>query len=360
MSSEEFEQKVPLTDKHVMLDFVVDKGQEPLRIDKFIIMRMMGGTRNKIQQAIDDECVLVNGKPIKSNYRVKPQDHIVAYSYRDNYYTDILPENIPLNVVYEDDILMVINKPAQMVVHPGVGNFTGTIVNAAMYHFQKQNHDTENLPRVGLVHRIDKNTTGLLLLAKNEAAVNELSKQFKAHTVQRKYIALVWGDVKENEGTIDTYIARHEHERKMFAPYRESEGIGKHAVTHYRVLERFNYVTLVECVLETGRTHQIRVHMKYIGHPLFGDVLYGGNKILKGTIYSKYKTFVENCFAILPRQALHAKTLGFIHPSSGEHLFFDSEIPEDLTHVISKWRTYVKAKHLDEDLLQPGDEITMD
>jgi 23S rRNA pseudouridine1911/1915/1917 synthase len=332
-------------DKHVMLDFVVDKGQEPIRIDKFIIMRMMGGTRSKIQQAIDDECILVNGQPIKSNYRVRPEDHIIAYTYRDNFYADVIPEDIPLNIVYEDDQLMVINKPSNMVVHPGVGNFSGTVVNAAMFHFQKSQENVDQLPRVGLVHRIDKNTSGLLLLGKNEEAIHMLSKQFKAHTVQRKYIALVWGDVEAEEGVIDTYIARHERDRKIFAPYKEADQVGKHAITHYRVLERFNYVTLVECSLQTGRTHQIRVHMKHIGHTLFSDASYGGNRILKGTIFAKYKQFVENCFAILPRQALHAKTLGFIHPTSGEELFFDSEIPEDFQKVLDKWRTYAKAKN---------------
>lgn len=333
------------TYKHVMLDFYVDPGQEPLRIDKFIILKMQGGTRNKIQRAIDDEAILVNEQPTRSNYRVKPGDHIIAYSYKDNFYADLVPENIPLNIVFEDDQIMVINKEAGMVVHPGVGNFSGTVVNAAMHHFMQQNNTiAAEQTRVGLVHRIDKNTTGLLLLGKNEASVNALAKQFKAHTVQRKYIALVWGNVEEDEGTVDTFIARHERERKLFAAYPESDGIGKRAITHYKVLERFNYVTLIECVLETGRTHQIRVHMKYIGHTLFSDGVYGGNKILKGTVYAKYKQFVENCFAILPRQALHAKTLGFVHPTSGETMFFDSEIPEDMQIVIQKWRTYTKAR----------------
>ncbi len=243
-----------------------------------------------------------------------------------------------------------------MVVHPGVGNFSGTLVNAAMYHFQEQQNSASELPRVGLVHRIDKNTTGLLLLGKTEEAVIGLSKQFKEHTVQRKYVALVWGDVVEEKGTIESYIARHERDRKIFAAYKESDGVGKHAITHYRVLERFNYVTLVECVLETGRTHQIRVHMKSIGHTLFSDLPYGGNKVLKGTIFTKYKQFVENCFAMLPRQALHAKTLGFIHPRTGESMFFDSEMPEDFTKVLAKWRVYAKAKHLDEDIESTTEE----
>lgn len=333
------------TYRHAMLDFYVDAGQEPLRVDKFIISKMMGGTRNKIQRAIDDHAILVNQQPTRSNYRVKPGDHIIAYSYKDNFYADLVPEDIPLNIVYEDDQILVINKEAGMVVHPGVGNFSGTVVNAVMHYFMQQdNTQAAEQTRVGLVHRIDKNTTGLLLLGKNEDAVAALAKQFKAHTVQRKYIALVWGNVEEDEGTVSTYIARHERERKLFAAYPESDGKGKHAVTHYKVLERFNYVTLIECVLETGRTHQIRVHMKHIGHTLFSDAVYGGARILKGTVYAKYKQFVENCFAILPRQALHAKTLGFIHPTTGEHLFFDSEIPEDMQTVIQKWRTYTKAR----------------
>jgi 23S rRNA pseudouridine1911/1915/1917 synthase len=344
--------------KHVMLDFVVDKGQEPIRIDKFIITKMLGGTRSKIQQAIDDACVLVNGKTIKSNYRVRPDDHIVAYSYRDNYYAEILPENIPLKVVYEDDHILVINKPPNMVVHPGVGNFSGTVVNAAMYHFQQQTGvDTDNLPRVGLVHRIDKNTSGLLLLGKTEDAIVELSKQFKAHTVQRKYVALVWGDMEKDEGTINTFIARHENDRKIFAAYKEADAKGKHAITHYRVLERFNYVTLVECRLETGRTHQIRVHMKHIGHTLFSDAPYGGVRILKGTVYAKYKQFVENCFAIIPRQALHAKTLGFTHPATGEEMFFDSDLPRDFRAVLDKWRTYIQARPTTSDRLDSSEHI---
>ncbi len=323
--------------------FVADKGQEPYRIDKFLMNRIEGATRNKLQQAINTGMVLVNDKQVKQNYKVKAFDKIVVYSDMSPETTDIVPEQMDLNIVYEDDSLMIINKPAGMVVHPGSGNYSGTLLNGIAYYLQQKNPEiTENtLPRFGLVHRIDKNTSGLLVLAKTDKAMRGLAKQFFDHTVQRQYIALVWGEVEKDAGTIIAHVGRNLRFRKLFAAYPEGDH-GKEAITHYKVLERLNYVTLVECRLETGRTHQIRVHMKHIGHPLFNDDFYGGDKIVKGTIYSKYKQFVDNCFAICPRQALHAKTLGFIHPVTGNEMFFESELAEDMKAVIEKWRNYVK------------------
>lgn len=325
--------------------WLIDKGQEPMRIDKWVQQRLEGASRNKIQKGIEAGFLTVNGKIEKSNYKVKPGDEIVLLSLVNTEQTDIKPENIPLNVVYEDEAILVINKPANMVVHPGVGNYSGTLLNGVAYHLLQQKPDLneEDLPRYGLVHRIDKNTTGLLVLAKTSDAAAHLAKQFFNHTVSRKYVALVWGDLEAEEGTIEAHIARHQRFRKMFDAYPDGDH-GKHAITHYRVLERFHYVTLVECVLETGRTHQIRVHMKHIGHTLFNDWEYGGDKILKGTIYSKYKQFVDNCFEICPRCALHAKTLGFVHPVTKKELFFESPLPNDMAQVIEKWRGYVKAK----------------
>ncbi|MCX6206103.1 MAG: RluA family pseudouridine synthase [Bacteroidetes bacterium] len=326
--------------------FKVDKGQEPLRIDKFAKMHLEGATRNKVQNGIEAGFLTVNGKTVKSNYKVRPGDEIVFLSYINPEHTELKLENIPLDIVYEDADLMVINKPSNMVVHPGVGNFSGTLLNGVAYYLKQQNPnlDEDTLPRFGLVHRIDKNTTGLIVLAKTGHAAAALAKQFFNHTVSRKYVALVWGDVTENEGTIVGHIARHKQYRKMFDVYPDGE-IGKHAITHYRVLERFNYVTLVECILETGRTHQIRVHMKHIGHTLFNDFEYGGDKILKGTIYTKYKQFVDNCFEVCGRCALHAKTLGFIHPTTGKEILFESALPNDMTAVIEKWRNYLGNKN---------------
>jgi 23S rRNA pseudouridine1911/1915/1917 synthase len=324
--------------------FNIDKGQEPYRIDKFLMNRIEGATRNKLQQAINSGMVLVNNKEVRQNYKVKPYDQIVVYSDLSPETTEIVPENIPLNIFYEDEDILIINKPAGMVVHPGSGNYDGTLLNGVAYHLQETNPSVseETLPRFGLVHRIDKNTSGLLVLAKNEKTMRHLAKQFFDHTVKRQYIALVWGDVQQDEGTIVAHVGRHLRYRKLFEAYPEGDH-GKEAITHYKVLERFNYVTLVQCVLETGRTHQIRVHMKHIGHPLFNDDFYGGDKIVKGTIFSKYKQFVDNCFAICPRQALHAKTLGFVHPSTEQEIFFDTELPEDIKQVIEKWRNYVKT-----------------
>jgi len=319
--------------------FEVDKGQAPLRIDKFLYTKIANASRNRIQQAAKAGNILANNRVVKSNYKVRPLDVItivLAYPPRD---TEIHPEEIPVDILYEDSDILIINKEAGMVVHPGPGNFTGTLLNALVYHFlnSPENEIPDAIPY--LAHRIDKNTTGLLLIAKNELAQSKLAKQFFDHTIDRKYIALVWGDLKEDEGTITGNIARSLRDRTVMAVYKDKE-IGRHAVTHYRVLERFGYVTLAECTLETGRTHQIRVHFKYIGHPLFNDEKYGGDQILKGTTFTKYKQFIQNCFKILPRQALHAKSLSFIHPSSGERMQFDSKLPEDFQQLVEKWRKY--------------------
>jgi 23S rRNA pseudouridine1911/1915/1917 synthase len=324
--------------------FTIDKGQEPFRIDKFLMNRLEGATRNKLQRAINTGLVLVNNKEVKQNYKVKPFDQIVIYSDLSPESTEIVPEKIPLNIVFEDDDIIIVNKPAGMVVHPGSGNYNGTLLNGiAWYLQQKSPNITEDiLPRFGLVHRIDKNTSGLLVLAKNDKAMRHLAKQFYDHTVKRKYMALVWGDIQNDSGTVIANVGRNLRYRKLFEAYPDGDH-GKEAITHYSVLERFNYVTLVQCILETGRTHQIRVHMKHIGHPLFNDDFYGGDKIVKGTIFSKYKQFVDNCFMVCQRQALHAKTLGFIHPGTGEEVFFETELPKDISEVIEKWRGYVKT-----------------
>lgn len=329
------------------LTIVCAKGQEPLRIDKFLMNRIEGATRNKIQQAIESERVLVNEHPIKSNYKVRPDDKIVIYETYLPDTTEIVPENIPFKIVYEDEDVMVINKDPGMVVHPGSGNRGGTLVNAVAWHLKQQNPniDESGLSRFGLVHRIDKNTSGLLVMAKTSKAMTHLAKQFFDHTVHRRYVALVWGDFEKDEGTIVAHVGRHQRFRKLFTAYPEGE-YGKEAITHYKVLEKFNYVTMVECRLETGRTHQIRVHMQYIGHPLFNDETYGGDKIVKGTVFTKYKQFVDNCFAICPRHALHAQQLGFIHPVTKKEMFFESELPEDMNTVIEKWRKYSLSRNI--------------
>ena len=321
------------------MNMVVDKGQVPLRIDKFLMQRLEGATRNKIQQAVVEERVLVNDEPVKNNYKVRPGDNLLVYQYNAPDNNEIVPQDIPLDIIYEDDDLFIVNKPVGMVVHPGSGNRDGTLLNAVAWHLQKQNPDVKesDMQRYGMVHRIDKNTSGLLVLAKTQHAVTHLSKQFYNHTVHRRYIALVWGNFDEKEGTITGHVGRHQRHRKLFTVYPEGEH-GKHAITHYKVLEEYNYVTLVECRLETGRTHQIRVHMQYKGHPLFADDFYGGDKIVKGTIYTKYKQFVDNCFKLCPRQALHARELGFVHPTTGEEMLFESPIPDDMQSVIDKWR----------------------
>lgn len=329
--------------------FVIAKGEEPKRIDKWLQSRIEHATRNKIQQAIETGLLSVNGKTVKSNYKIKPDDEVVLLSAETEETTEVLPENLSLDIVYEDEAVLVINKPPFMVVHPGVGNYSGTLLNGVAFHLQQQNPDLNEsiLPRFGMVHRIDKNTTGLILIAKTQDAAAHLAKQFFDRTVDRKYVAVVWGDVIADTGTIEANIARHQRFRKQFTVYPDGD-TGKHAITHYKVLERMNYVTVVECRLETGRTHQIRVHMKSIGHTLFNDWEYGGNHILKGTVYTKYKQFVENCFKICPRCALHAKTLGFQHPVTGEKMFFDSDLPQDMQQLIGKWQKYVQIKPLTE------------
>ncbi|MDI1317018.1 RluA family pseudouridine synthase [Flavobacterium sp.] len=325
---------------------VADKGQSLLRVDKFLMQLMANATRNKIQKAAEEGNIWVNDVPVKSNYRVKPMDVVRVMLLHPPFENHIYPEDIPLDIVFEDEALLLINKPPGLVVHPGHGNYTGTLVNALAFHF-------ENLPmnsseRPGLVHRIDKNTSGLLVVAKTEQAMTHLAKQFEDKTSEREYIALVWGNVKADEGTIEGNIARHVKDRMQMAVFPEGE-IGKHAVTHYKVLERFGYVTLVSCKLETGRTHQIRVHMKYIGHTLFNDERYGGDLILKGTTFTKYKQFIDNCFKVLPRQALHAKTLGFTHPITKQFMQFNTELPQDMQECIEKWRNYSKSNASEED-----------
>ncbi len=328
------------------LAVVCAKGQEPVRIDKFLMNRIEGATRNKIQQAIEAQRVLVNEQIIKSNYKVKPGDSIIIYDTYVPESTEIIPENIPFTIVYEDEDVLVINKEAGMVVHPGSGNPGGTLVNAVAFYLQQKDPGINEalLNRFGLVHRIDKNTTGLLVMAKTPKAMTHLAKQFFDHTVHRRYVALAWGNFEENEGTINAHVGRHQRFRKLFTAYPDGE-YGKDAITHYKVLENFNYVTLIECRLETGRTHQIRVHLQMIGHPLFNDDLYGGNRIVKGTVFTKYKQFVENCFAICPRHALHAQQLGFVHPTTKKQMHFESELPADMKAVIEKWRKYSVSRN---------------
>ncbi len=318
----------------------VDKGQSLLRIDKFLMVRIENASRSKIQNAIEQGNVLVNGQSVKSSYKIKPFDDIsivLPHPPRD---TEVYPEDIPIHIVYEDDDVVLVNKAAGMVVHPGYGNWSGTLVNALTYHFKQLPQLPGNDGRPGLVHRIDKDTSGLLVISKNEKSMASLAKQFFDHSIQRKYIALVWGDLLEN-GTVKGYIGRSAKDRKVMDIYDDPEK-GKWSVTHYRILKRYNYVTLIECELETGRTHQIRAHMKSIGHPLFNDAAYGGDKIRKGTIFAKYKHFVENCFDIISRQALHAQSLGFRHPSTKENVFFETELPDDFKKVLEKWASYIE------------------
>jgi 23S rRNA pseudouridine1911/1915/1917 synthase len=321
--------------------FVVDKGQEMVRIDKFLMDKIANTSRNKIQIAAKNGNILVNKKEIKSNYKVKPSDEISVvfpYPVRE---IELIPQDIPLDIVYEDDHLIVINKPSNMVVHPGYGNYKGTLVNALVFHF-------DNLPirndefygRPGLVHRLDKHTTGIMVVAKTESALTNLALQFYNRTTDRRYHALVWGNIEQDTGTIIGNIGRSLKNRKMMTVFPDGD-FGKHAVTHYTVLQRFGLVTLVECKLETGRTHQIRAHMKYLGHPLFNDIEYGGDQIVKGTTSTKYKQFIDNCFQLIPGQALHAKTLGFDHPETGQRLFFDSELPKGYQDLLLKWNNYI-------------------
>lgn len=319
---------------------VVDPGQTPVRIDKFLSDRLKNASRSRLQAAADNGNILVNKVSVKSSYKVKPGDEISIVMDYPRHELKIIPEDIPLNIIYEDDSLIVINKPAGLVVHPGHGNYSGTLVNALAFHFKELPLFNSDDPRPGLVHRIDKNTSGLLVIAKTLEAKVNLSRQFFNKTTKRRYVALVWGEMEHDEGTIVGNIGRSPKNRQVFTVFPDGEH-GKHAVTHYKVIERLGYVTLVECRLETGRTHQIRVHMKHIGHPLFNDDNYGGDQILRGTTFTKYKQFVANCFQILPRQALHAQMLGFVHPETGEEMIFESELPEDLAAVIEKWRNYL-------------------
>ncbi len=350
-----FENKKPLLiEDSVETEFfeertiIVDKGQRPVRIDKYLMDRIENITRNRIQKAIQHGTILVDGKSVKASFKILPHQEIFLKIPRANIGDEIIPQNIPLDVRYEDDDLLVIYKPAGLVVHPGFGNFQGTLLNALAYYFKNNGEDlmekTENYyDRPWLIHRIDKDTTGLMVVAKSELAMNHLSKQFFNRTIHRRYLALVWGEPWDPQGTVIGNIARHQTNRMQMAVY-DDETIGKHAVTHYKVLERLYYVSLVECKLETGRTHQIRVHMKHIGHTLFNDARYGGDKVLKGTVFTKYKRFVDNCFEIIPHHALHAKELGFIHPRTGEKMFFECPPPESFTQCLNKWRTYVEGR----------------
>jgi len=319
---------------------VVDKGQDLVRVDKYLFDKLTNISRNRIQKAADAGYIMANEKPVKSNYRVKPMDVITVMLDRPYYDNEVLPEDIPLNIVYEDDTLMVVNKPAGMVVHPGHGNYTGTLINGVAWHMKDVPNWDMNDAHVGLVHRIDKDTSGLLVIAKTPDAKTHLGDQFFNKTTKRRYQALVWGNFEEDEGTVTGNIGRNPKDRMQMTVLPEGEG--KHAVTHYRVLERFGYVTLVECILETGRTHQIRVHMKHIGHVLFNDERYGGQEVLRGNRTTRYKQFINNCFEICPRQALHAMTLGFKHPVTGQDMYFTSELPDDMQALIDKWRNYFK------------------
>lgn len=321
---------------------VADKGQDLLRIDKFLLNRIENVSRNKIQQTAKAGNILVNGAEVKQNYKIKPNDVVtVVFSFPPRI-VEITPEDIPLNIVYEDKYIVIVNKQANLVVHPGHGNFDGTLLNALAFHFEKTGQKIENSYGY-LAHRIDKDTTGLLLITKDELSQAVMAKQFFNHTIERKYQALVWGDFDEDSGTITGHIGRSLKDRKVMSVFPDGK-FGKEAITHYRVLERFGYVTLVECQLETGRTHQIRAHMKHISHPLFNDNWYGGDRIVKGTSFTKYKQFIDNCFQILPRQGLHAKSLGFKHPHTGENMFFESELPDDISALIEKWRAYIQSR----------------
>jgi 23S rRNA pseudouridine1911/1915/1917 synthase len=341
---EEFIEQEEQDDLFEHYNITADPGQEPLRIDKFLLDRIPNTSRNKLQVAARNGNIVVNGNEVKPNYKVKPRDVIsivLPYPVRE---VELIPENIPLDILYEDDEVIVLNKQAGLVVHPGYGNYTGTLVNALIYHF-------ENLPqkpddfygRPGLVHRLDKNTSGIMIVAKTETALTNLAKQFYDRTTHREYYAVVWGDFEEDQGTITGHIGRSLKNRKVMSVFPDGD-YGKHAVTHYEVLERFNYVTLIKCKLETGRTHQIRAHFRHIKHPLFNDIEYEGDKILKGTTFTKYKQFITNCFSAIPRHALHAKSLGFHHPKTGEWMQFNSELPSDMEDLLERWRNY--AKHV--------------
>ena len=324
---------------------IADKGQDPLRVDKFLLNRLEGTSRNKLQQAAIQGYIHVNGVKVKSNYKVKAHDVVSVMFTKPPRELELIPEDIPLNIIFEDEDLLVLNKEAGMVVHPGFGNYTGTLVNALVYHFKNLPLNGDDATRPGLVHRIDKNTTGLMVIAKTDKALQSLSKQFFDRTIDRRYNALVWGELDQEQGSIEGHIGRSLKNRKVMSVFPDGD-FGKHAKTHYKVIERFGYISLVECKLETGRTHQIRVHFQHIKHPLFNDFEYGGDKILKGTTFSKYKQFVENCFKIISRQSLHAKSLAFSHPRTGEWMEFQSDLPDDMTEGISKWRKYAVHKQI--------------
>ena len=330
-------------DLHEHYRFVADKGQQPLRVDKFLMNRIEHATRNKIQKAAKDGHIYVNDQSVKSNYKVKGKDIVrVLFTHPPHEFL-LVPQEIPIDIVYEDDSVVIVNKPAGMVVHPGHGNYQDTLINGLIFHFEHLPENQNNRP--GLVHRIDKDTSGLLVIAKTEQAMTHLAQQFFNKSTQREYIAIVWGNVEEDKGTVEGHIGRHPKNRLQNTVFEgdDADLKGKHAVTHFEVIERLGYVTLIRCILETGRTHQIRVHMKHIGHTLFNDERYGGNEILKGTHFTKYKQFVDNCFKILPRQALHAKTLGFVHPKTQELMHFDAPLPQDMVAAIDKWRNYAKS-----------------
>lgn len=335
--------------------FRADPGQKPLRVDKFLMARLEKMTRSKIQSGIEAGFVLVNGRTVKSNHKIMP-NHVVTVRWnkarREDY---IVPEDIPLDIRYEDDQVILLHKPAGMVVHPGIGNYRGTLVNALAWKFSKLPILETCNEYPGIVHRIDKNTTGLMVVAKTELAIQKLAKQFFDHTIQRKYMALVWGDVEADEGTIEGHIGRDEKDRKKFTVYEDGSQ-GKSATTHYKVIRRYGYVTLIECQLETGRTHQIRVHMKHLGHPLFNDDTYGGDKIVKGTVFTKYKEFVLNCFKLLPHQALHAFSLGFTHPSTGENLYLEAPLPDYFLATLEKWEGYTEGRLTKGERIDNGDD----
>lgn len=333
------------TEWHKRATIAVDGGQEPIRIDKFLVGRLEHTSRNKIKKSAEEGMIKVNGSAVRTNYKVRPGDEIIIFTAREPIDTRVLPEDIPLDIRYEDDTIIVVHKPAGMVVHPAHGNYTGTLLNGLAWHlgYRSKEGITPGVNRFGLVHRIDKDTSGLLVIGKTEAALNELASQFYHHTTERTYKALVWGNFEEEIGRIEAHIGRHPRFRKKMTAFPDGSQ-GKQAITHYKVLEDFHYVSLIECQLETGRTHQIRVHMQWLGHPLFNDQTYGGDSIRKGTVFNKYKQFVNNCFKLLPRQALHAQSLGFVHPTTGKKMVFDSELPEDMQAAIDKWRKYVSIK----------------
>ncbi|MEL6390163.1 MAG: RluA family pseudouridine synthase [Bacteroidota bacterium] len=334
-------------DLHVHHHIIVDKGQQPLRIDKFLTNRLEKVSRNRVQVAMNAGAVLVNEKVVKSNYKVRPQDEIKVVLARDpEDRHDVIPQDIPLDILYEDDDVLVLQKPSGMVVHPGVGNRDGTLVNALRYHFNQRKLPVlkgNDRDRPGLVHRLDKDTSGVMVIAKTDHAMTHLAKQFFYHTIERKYRAIVWGGWESASGTIDAHIGRHPTERLLQHVYADGDD-GKHAITHYKVLRDFYYVSLIECQLETGRTHQIRVHMNYMNHPVFNDQRYGGDSIRKGTVYAKYKQFVHNCFQVCPRQALHAQSLRFVHPSTGEEMYFETDLPPDMDALLAKWENYFDNK----------------